>query len=82
LRFRPGIVCFKNQASAIAPVGWPPLVETLEKVAARHIPIYACGACSRARSVTEDDLNPWGAKFGSPAIFVSLVEWADKMITE
>ena len=36
----------------------------------------------RARGVTEPDLNEWGAKFGSPAIFVSLVEWADRIITE
>jgi hypothetical protein len=28
------------------------------------------------------DLKDWGAKFGSPAIFVSLVEWADRIITE
>jgi predicted peroxiredoxin len=72
----------KSVASAIVPVGWPPLVETLEKVAARRITIYACGACSRARSVTEIDLHQWGAKFGSPTIFVSLVEWADRVITE
>ena len=52
------------------------------EVAARHIPIYACGACSRARGVTEADLSNYGAKYGNPAIFVSLVEWADKVITE
>jgi hypothetical protein len=27
-------------------------------------------------------LKDWGAKFGSPAIFVSLVEWAERIITE
>jgi hypothetical protein len=27
-------------------------------------------------------LANWGAKFGSPKIFVSLVEWADRIITE
>jgi len=27
-------------------------------------------------------LDQWGAKFGSPTIFVSLVEWADRVITE
>jgi hypothetical protein len=32
--------------------------------------------------VTETDLNEWGAKFGSPAVFVQLVEWADRIITE
>jgi predicted peroxiredoxin len=72
----------KSVAGAIVPVGWPPLIETMEKVAARHVPIYACGACCRARSVIESDLAQWGAKFGSPAIFVSLVEWADRVITE
>ncbi len=39
----------KSLATAVIPVGWPPLAETLDKVAARHIPIYACGACCRAR---------------------------------
>jgi predicted peroxiredoxin len=72
----------KPVASAIVPIGWPPLVETLDKVVARHVPIYACGACCRARGVTEADLGQWGAKFGNPAIFVSLVEWADRVITE
>jgi predicted peroxiredoxin len=72
----------KSLADAIVPVGWPPLVETLNKVAAKHIQIYACGACCRARSVAETDLTQWGAKFGNPTIFVSLVEWADRIITE
>ena len=72
----------KSVAGAVVPVGWPPLIEILDKVVARHIPIYACGTCSRARGVTEDDLAPWGAKFGNPTIFVSLVEWADRVICE
>jgi predicted peroxiredoxin len=72
----------KSVANAVVPVGWQPLAEILDKVVARHIQIYACGACSRARSVTEADLNQWGAKFGNPTIFVSLVEWADRILTE
>lgn len=72
----------KSVATAVVPVGWPPLEETLAKVAGRRVPIYACGACSRARSVVQADLDQWGAKFGSPTIFVSLVEWADRVITE
>ncbi len=59
-------------ASAVVPVGWQPLVETLEKIAGRNVQIYACGACSRARGISEADLNQWGAKFGNPTIFVSL----------
>lgn len=69
-------------ASAVVPVGWPPLAETLAKVVAGRVTIYACGACCRARGVTENDLSQWGAKFGNPKIFVSLVEWADRVITE
>src|SRR5215469_1221265 len=72
----------KSVASAVVPVGWPPLEQTMSKVAARHVQIYACGACSRARSVEQVDLDQWGAKFGNPTIFVSLVEWADRVITE
>jgi predicted peroxiredoxin len=72
----------KVVAEAVTPVGWPKVAETLDKLAARHIPIYACGACSRARGVTETDLSNYGAKYGNPTIFVSLVEWADKVITE
>jgi predicted peroxiredoxin len=72
----------KSVANSVVPVGWPPLSEALSKIAAKKIPIYACGACSRARGVTETDLTEYGAKFGNPTIFVSLVEWADKIITE
>jgi predicted peroxiredoxin len=72
----------KVVAEAVTPVGWPKLSEFLDKIAAKHIQIYACGACSRARGVTEGDLSNYGAKYGSPAIFVSLVEWADRVITE
>jgi predicted peroxiredoxin len=72
----------KVVAEAVTPVGWPKVAEILDKVATRHIPIYACGACSRARGVTEADLSNYGAKFGNPTIFVSLVEWADRVITE
>lgn len=69
-------------AKAVVPVGWPPLSEALDKVVQQKIQIYACGACCRARSVTEADLAPWNAKFGNPAIFVSMVEWSDRIITE
>jgi predicted peroxiredoxin len=69
-------------AKAVVPVGWPPLEQTLHQVVEQKIQIYACGACSRARGVADSDLAPWGAKFGNPAIFVSLVEWADRVITE
>jgi len=31
----------KATASAIVPVGWPPLIETLNKVVAKRIPIFS-----------------------------------------
>jgi sulfur relay (sulfurtransferase) complex TusBCD TusD component (DsrE family) len=70
----------KSVANAVVPVGWAS--EALSKIVAKKIPIYACAACSRARGVTEADLVDYGAKFGNPKIFVSLVGWADKIITE
>lgn len=72
----------KVVANAVTPVGWPPIGEVLDKLAAKHVTIYACGACARARGVTEADLANYGAKFGSPPVFVSLIEWADHIITE
>ena len=69
-------------ASSVVPVGWPPLKEIIARTVERKIPIYACGACSKARGVTEADLANFGAKFGNPSIFVSMVEWADRVIAE
>src|SRR5215831_2294292 len=67
----------KVVADAVTPVGWPAVGDFLNKLKARNVTIYACGACARARGVTEADLTSYGAKFGSPPIFVSLIEWAD-----
>ena len=72
----------KAVAMSVVPVGWPPLAEILAKVVEKKIPIFACGACSRARGVTEVDLANYEAKFGNPSIFVAMVEWADKIISE
>ena len=72
----------KSVANSVVPVGWPPLSEIPDKVVEKKITIYACGACSRARGVLDSDLANFGAKFGNPTIFVSLVEWSDKIITE
>jgi hypothetical protein len=35
-----------------------------------------------ARGVSEQDLATVAAKFGSTAIFVAMVEWADRIIAE
>jgi predicted peroxiredoxin len=72
----------KATSDAITPIGWPPLSELREKIVAQHIPVFSCGVCSRARGISENDLANWGAKFGNPGIFVSMVEWADRVISE
>jgi sulfur relay (sulfurtransferase) complex TusBCD TusD component (DsrE family) len=72
----------RSVAEAVVRVGWPPVGELLAKVAARKIPIYACGTCARARGVGDTDLANWGAQYGNPKILVSLIEWADHVITE
>jgi predicted peroxiredoxin len=70
------------ELASVTPVGWPPMKEIMPKVLANKIQIYACGTCCRARGVTEADLQSKNARFGSPAIFVQLTEWCDKVITE
>ena len=72
----------KVVADAVTPVGWPTVGEFLTKLKGKGVTIYACGACARARGVTDTDLANYGAKFGSPPVFVSLIEWADHIITE
>lgn len=72
----------KVVADAVTPVGWAAVGDFLNKLKGKNVQIYACGACSRARGVTDSDLANYGAKFGSPPVFVSLIEWADHIITE
>ncbi len=72
----------KAVVESVMPIGWPPFKETIDKIVAAKIPVFACGACSRARGVTEADVTQWGFKFGNPTIFVGLVEWADRIIAE
>jgi predicted peroxiredoxin len=72
----------KATSDAVTAIGWGSLSELREKIVAKHIPVFSCGACSRARGITEGDLATWNAKFGNPTIFVSLVEWADRIISE
>ena len=72
----------KAVVDSVVPLGWPPLKETFEKLVSAKIPVFACGACSRSRGVTETDVTQWGFKFGNPTIFVGLVEWADRIIAE
>jgi sulfur relay (sulfurtransferase) complex TusBCD TusD component (DsrE family) len=62
--------------------GDAPLSELRDKIVAKHISVFSCGACSRAREVSENDLANWGAKFGNSTIFVSLVESSDRILAE
>jgi sulfur relay (sulfurtransferase) complex TusBCD TusD component (DsrE family) len=72
----------KATSDAVTAIGWGALSDLRDKIVAKHIPVFSCGACSRARGITDADLATWGAKFGNPTIFVSLVEWCDRVISE
>ena len=45
-------------------------------------PTKAAFAFFPGYALAEADLANFGARFGSPAIFVSIVEWADRVIAE
>jgi len=68
----------KTLANAVTPVGWPPVARRWIR-SPRNI--FRFTRVVRA-PVQEADLNNYGAKFGNPTIFVSLIEWADLVITE
>ena len=40
--------------------------------------IEFCGACSRARGITEEDMANAGGQPGNPDTFVEDTEWCDK----
>ena len=72
----------KATVDAVKPIGWPPLSEMMEKNCGQtHSRLFLRGLLP----------GPWGhgsrpeqlgSEVGSPAIFVSLVECADRVITE
>ena len=66
----------------LKPVGWPSVAEQWDEAIELGIRIECCGACSRARGVTEEDMAKAGAQPGNPDTFVDDVEWSDKIITE
>ena len=66
----------------MVPVGWPSVAKQWNEAIENGIRIECCGACSRARGVTEEDMAKAGAQPGNPDSFVEDVEWSDKIIAE
>ncbi len=66
----------------LIPVGWPSVAEQWDASIKLGVRIESCGACSRARGVTEKDIADAGALIGTPDTFVEDVEWSEKIITE
>ncbi|MCY4642308.1 MAG: DsrE family protein [Gammaproteobacteria bacterium] len=64
------------------PVGWPSVAEQWDEAVGNGVRIECCGACSRARGVSEEDMRNAGAQPGNPDTFVESVEWSDKIIAE
>lgn len=67
---------------SLFPVGWPSVSDQWRESLTLKIPIEVCDACRIARGVTDDEIAAFGATIGTPATFVSGVEWADKVIAE
>ena len=66
----------------LIPVGWPSVAEQWDESIKLGIQIECCGACSRARGVTKDEITKAGAQIGTPESFVADVEWSEKIIAE
>jgi uncharacterized protein involved in oxidation of intracellular sulfur len=60
--------------------GYYNLEHMLHGLAAKNIPIGACGTCMDARGVTDADLQP-GAHRSSMAELAKWTVWADKVVT-
>src|SRR5260370_26039725 len=54
-------------AENLVPFGWPPFKEILAEKLSAKIPIHVCTRCSRARGVSEADLNGKNAQFTTPS---------------
>lgn len=67
---------------SVVPIGWPAVSEHWNECIGLGVAIEVCGACARARGITEAEVQASGAGPGSPATFVVGVEWADKIISE
>ncbi|WP_414041286.1 DsrE family protein [Acidithiobacillus sp. M4-SHS-6] len=67
---------------SLIPVGWPPVSEQWLETLQLGIRIEICGACSRARGISSEDIEAAGAFPGSPETFVPSCEWADHIISE
>ena len=66
----------------LIPVGWPSIAEQWDESIKLGIHIECCGACARARGVTQEEIEKAGALVGTPDTFVKGVEWSDKIIAE
>jgi hypothetical protein len=72
----------KSVADAVVPVGWPPLAESPQQTCRQEDTNLRVRRMLSRQGRNGNDLAEYGAKFGNPKIFLSLVEWADKIITE
>lgn len=66
----------------LKPVGWPSVADQWNEAIGNGVRIEFCGACSRARGITEQDMADAGGQPGNPDTFVEDVEWSDKIVAE
>jgi predicted peroxiredoxin len=68
-------------AAELKCLGAGPFKEALEGVIKRGIPVFACGTCTKARGITEEDLRKHGAHPMNKGVFVELVAQSDNVVT-
>ena len=66
----------------LIPMGWPSVAEQWSECIKLGVRIECCGACLRARGVSEKEIADAGALIGTPDSFVEDIEWSEKIIAE
>ncbi|MGH7500465.1 MAG: DsrE family protein [Longimicrobiales bacterium] len=62
-------IATKGYAAGIQKEGFPPLTEIIESFVSNDGEIWACGACTKPRGITDDDMIP-GARIVTAAMVV------------
>ncbi len=73
----------KATADSTTPVGWPPISEFRDKIVARKIPVFACGAVFAGARGYRGGFGDMECQVRQPGdLRLPMVEWADRIITE
>ena len=68
-------------AAELKCLGAAPFKEALEGVIKRGIQVFACGTCTKARGISDEDLRKHGANPMNKGVFVELIAESDNVVT-